>query len=551
MLDASASPKFHGAFMRLQRDPGQPRFPLDRNPSVSNDVPANYPTGAPRFDVAARSRRRPEDGMALSADHAGRALTALHRFGLGAKPGGLTAELGKDPVGALRRETYDPTKLFVDDDSLPTTQGALARHFEEQRAERLARDASRDDQRELRVAHARSGADAALSGMMDGATPAARPQMQPQPQVEQMIYRREALARIAKAEEPAIGFGERLVLFWSNHFCVSVAKGQIARAAAGCMEREAIRPHVFGRFADMLLAVEKHPAMLFYLDNRQSVGPNSRAGRNRGAGLNENLAREILELHTLGVDGGYAQGDVTSLARIITGWTFVGPGERLGPAGSFVFAANRHEPGEQTLLAKRYPDTGVEQGETALRDIARHASTANHVARKLVRHFVSAEAPPPAMIAHVSKAFRDTDGDLAEVSRALVSHPEALKGDLANVRAPYEWLAAIARFAGAPKDFAQVAQPLNLMGQPLWSPPGPNGWPEGAAHWASPEAMRTRLDLAAAIARRLGDRFNPADLAEGLFDSGLSSETAQAVRRAESKPQGLAILLMSPDFLRR
>ena len=256
-------------------------------------------------------------------------------------------------------------------------------------------------------------------------------------------------------------------------------------------------------------------------------------------------------MHSLGVDGGYSQADVTNLARIITGWSFVGAGERLGPAGSFIFAANRHEPGEQMLLGKRYSDTGVEQGETALRDIARHPSTARHIARKLVGHFIAADAPPQAIVDHLTRVFRDSDGDLGEVSRALVSHPDALKGEAVNMRQPWEWLAAISRFAGAPRDVNQLLQPLNLLGQPLWAPPGPNGWPDAPAHWGSPEGMRTRLDLAAAIARRLGDRFNPSDLAEQLFDAALSPETAQAIRRAESKQQGLAMLMMSPEFLRR
>jgi uncharacterized protein (DUF1800 family) len=493
--------------------------------------------------------------MALSQEEARRALVALHRFGLGAKPGGMTADLAKDPRGALRRETWDPTKLFIDDDSLFTTQAALAKHFDEAKAERIARESNRDDRREMQVARSRSMGDSspASGGMeMNAAQPAKPAQASQQPpQIEQAIYRNEALARIRKAEEPAIGFGERLVLFWSNHFCVSVAKGQITRATAGSLEREAIRPHVLGKFSDMLLAVEKHPAMLFYLDNRQSVGPNSRAGKNRNVGLNENLGREILELHTLGVDGGYTQADVTALTKIITGWTFVGAGEKLGPAGTFVFTANRHEPGDQTVLGKTYRDTGVEQGEMALRDIARHPATAAHVARKLVRHFISDDAPPEALAVHLAKVFRDTDGDLAEVSKALVSHDDAWKGELSKVRTPYEWLASVVRFSGAPKEFGQVIQPLNLMGAPLWAVPGPNGFPDTFAHWASPESLRTRLDLSANIARRLGDRFNPSDLAEQLFDAALSTDTAQAIRRAESKQQGMAILLMSPEFQRR
>jgi uncharacterized protein (DUF1800 family) len=389
------------------------------------------------------------------------------------------------------------------------------------------------------------------NGVSDGMMAAPQPGQAQQPQVEQIIYRNEAMARIRKATEPDIGFGERLVLFWSNHFCVSVGKGQIARATAGALEREAIRANVFGKFSDMLLAVEKHPAMLFYLDNRQSVGPNSRAGKYRKVGLNENLAREILELHTLGVDGGYTQADVTSLARIITGWTFVGPQERLGPAGSFVFTANRHEPGDQLLLGKTYPDAGVEQGEKALRDIARHPSTAQHIARKLVRHFVSDDAPPQQLVDRLARVFRDTDGDLAEVSKALVSHDDAWKGELRKLRTPYEYLAAIARFAGPPRDFGQILGPLNALAQPLWAVPGPNGYPDTAEHWGSPESMRARLDMSVVIARRLGDRFNPSELADRLFDAAVSQETAQAIRRAESKHQGIAILLMSPEFQRR
>ncbi|MGL4241361.1 MAG: DUF1800 domain-containing protein [Beijerinckiaceae bacterium] len=487
--------------------------------------------------------------MALSADDARRALIAYQRFGLGARPGGMTVGLAKDPRSALRQETWDATKLFIDDPALPTTQAALAKHFEEAVAERSRRESSRDDQREMRTARARAQGEPPADGM--GAPEMRQPQTPQQPQIEQVIYRNEALARIRKAEEPAIGFGERLVLFWSNHFCVSVAKGQITRATAGALEREAIRANVFGKFADMLLAVEKHPAMLFYLDNRQSVGPNSRAGRNRSVGLNENLAREILELHTLGVDGGYAQADVTALAKIITGWTFVGAQERLGAAGTFVFTANRHEPGDQVLLGKTYADTGVEQGEKALRDIARHPATARHIARKLVRHFVSDTAPPQPLVDRLEKVFRDTDGDLGEVSRALVGHDDAWKGELSKIRTPYEHLAHVARLAGAPKEFGQVLGPLNALAHPLWAVPGPNGFPDTAAHWASPEAMRARLDISAVIARRIGDRFNPSELAEGLFDAALSQETAQAIRRAESKHQGLAILLMSPEFLRR
>ena len=227
------------------------------------------------------------------------------------------------------------------------------------------------------------------------------PKPPPQPlNIIQKTFRAEALARLQRAIIADCGFVERLVVFWSNHFCISANKGGLARMWAGSFEREAIRPHVLGRFADMLKAVEQHPAMLFFLDNQQSLGPDSRAGQNRNRGLNENLAREIMELHTLGVGGGYSQDDVTSLARIITGWTYAGRQGQLGAPGTFVFNANAHQPGAQRVLGKIYEANGVAQGEAVLADIARHPSTAKFIATKFVRHFV-ADDPPPALVARL------------------------------------------------------------------------------------------------------------------------------------------------------
>jgi uncharacterized protein (DUF1800 family) len=516
--------------------------------------------------------------LAISTEDAKRAIMAFHRFGLGAKPGGLTADMAKDPRGALIGETRAPEKILIKDPDLLSTTAAVAKFFEHNKMERAMRMASADDNREQRVARGRSQQMAATAppsggmemgagmgmvppqgmaqpqGMAPGTPPGGQPnrpaqQNQP-PEVPQQIFRQEVMARFRMVTEPEIGFAERLATFWANHFCVSATKSGVNRVTSGSFEREAIRPHVFGKFSDMLLAVQKHPAMLFYLDNQQSVGPASQAGRNRRLGLNENLAREILELHTLGVNGGYKQADVTSLARIITGWGMVGEAQVLGPAGSFVFTPQRHEPGDQVVLGKTYPAGGVEQGEAALRDLARHPSTARHIAVKLARHFV-ADQPPQPLIDRLEKVFRDTDGDLAEISRALVSHDEAWKGELTKLRSPFEWLSAIARFAGPPKEWNQILQPMRVLGQPLWEPPGPNGFPDTAAHWSSAENIRSRLDVSLQQARRMGDRFHPGELAEQLFASGLSSETAQAIRRAETKQQGLAILMMSPEFQRR
>src|SRR3954453_14685185 len=278
----------------------------------------------------------------------------------------------------------------------------------------------------------------------NAAAPAAA---KPAPQllnVIQKTFRAEALARLQRAALVECGFTERLVVFWSNHFCISASKGELARIWAGAFEREAIRPHVLGRFADMLKAVEQHPAMLFFLDNQQSLGPDSRAGQNRKRGLNENLAREIMELHTLGVGGGYTQDDVTSRARTLPGGTFPGRQGQLGVPGSFVFNANAHQPGAQRLLGKTYENNGLAQGEAALADIARHPATAKFVATKFARHFV-ADDPPPALVARLQDVFRKSEGDLSALTSALLDSDEAWQAPLTKVRNPYEFLVATGR----------------------------------------------------------------------------------------------------------
>ena len=369
--------------------------------------------------------------------------------------------------------------------------------------------------------------------------------------VIQKTFRAEALARLQRALQADCGFGERLVTFWSNHFCISAAKGQLARIWAGSFEREAIRPHVFGRFSEMLLAVEQHPAMLFFLDNQQSLGPDSRAGLNRKRGLNENLAREIMELHTLGVDGGYTQEDVTSLARIITGWTFAGRQGKLGPPGHFVFNENAHQPGPQVLLGKTYEDIGVAQGEAALSDIAHHPSTAKFIATKLARHFV-ADDPPPALIARLQDVFRKTDGDLLALATALVDFDEVWRAPQTKIRSPYEYLIATGRLLDhIPDEPSRYLGGLNMLGQPLWTPSGPNGFPDTSAAWAAPEGMKLRLDIAAQVASRAGDNVDPRDLLELAAADASSQETRQTIARAELRQQALALLLMAPEFQRR
>lgn len=515
------------------------------------------------------------------------ALVALNRFGFGAR-GGASGDLinaASDPRGFVKAELARPLGALLEAPGLQSTPQLGQAVFAYQDQIKQAREAAAkagapteapqavpaDQKPGLRrnlslnavateiggqMAEAKSAdnkpADNAMKpdGMQPTAPRAAKPAPQPL-NVIQKTFRAEALARLQRAMMVDCGFTERLVVFWSNHFCISASKGELARMWAGAFEREAIRPHVLGRFADMLKAVEQHPAMLFFLDNQQSLGPDSRAGQNRKRGLNENLAREIMELHTLGVGGGYTQEDVTSLARIITGWTFAGRQGQLGAPGSFVFNANAHQPGPQRLLGKTYEATGLAQGEAALADIARHPSTANFIATKFVRHFVG-DDPPQAVVARLRDVFIKTDGDLKALATALVDSDEAWKAPLTKMRSPYDFLVASGRLlARVPEDPGGYLGNLNLLGQPLWTPAGPNGFPDTAAAWAAPEGMKLRLDIASQMGARLGPNIDPLDLLEFAAADAASSETRRTIERAESRQQALALLLMSPELQRR
>jgi uncharacterized protein (DUF1800 family) len=258
-----------------------------------------------------------------------------------------------------------------------------------------------------------------------------------------------------------------------------------------------------------------------------------------------------MELHTLGVGFGYSQDDVTSLARIITGWTFAGRLGQLGTPGTFVFNANAHQPGAQRLLGKIYENNGVAQGEAALADIARHPSTAKFIATKFVRHFV-ADDPPPALVARLQDVFRKSDGDLKALASALLDSDEVWQTPLTKVRSPYEFLVAAGRLLGRnPEEPGRYLGGLNVLGQPLWSPAGPNGFPDTNAAWAAPEGMKLRLDISAQVASRLADSIDPRDLLELVAADAASPETRWTIERAESRQQALALLLMSPEFQRR
>ncbi len=340
---------------------------------------------------------------------------------------------------------------------------------------------------------------------------------------------------------------ERLTHFWSNHFTVSGMR-PFVRGFTGAFEREAIRPYVTGRFADMLLAVTRHPAMLLYLDNAVSIGPDSRFGRMKNKGLNENLGRELLELHTLGVDGGYTQADVEALARILTGWSVA----RLSDPrpGAFNFFPPIHEPGSKTLLGRVYREGGMDEGEAALRDLAHHPSTARRVAAQLARHFI-ADTPPVDAVERIARAFRDTSGDLRAVAVAVVREEAAWREPFAKVRTPNELVISAYRAVGAVPPPEMAFMTLKTLDQPPFFAPSPAGWPDIASAWVSPESVVRRTAWCQAFAERLPEPPDPAAMMENIFGATLPEEVQQSVRRAPSKRVGLALLLASPQFQRR
>ncbi|WP_324806832.1 DUF1800 domain-containing protein [Sphingomonas sp. LY29] len=368
-------------------------------------------------------------------------------------------------------------------------------------------------------------------------------------------------ARLQSALTTPTPFLERMTHFWSNHFAVSAQKLTVV-GFAGLLEMEAIRPNVTGTFGDILLAVERHPAMLFYLDQAQSIGPDSVVGARAAArgnkrGLNENLAREILELHTLGVRTGYAQADVTEFARALTGWTVAGVGRGAGARiaqgspGDFVFAAQLHQPGARTIMGRHYAEGGEEQARSVLSALAVHPATARHIATKLARHF-AADNPPAAMVARIEAAFLKSGGDLPTVYRALIDSPEAWDATSTKFRSPWDWTVAAlraTRFVELPPEAAVAL--LRELGQPAWQPPSPAGWGDDAASWAGPDALVRRVETAQHIAQRAGEGVDARALAPKVLGSRLSARTNSAIARAESPETGLALLLASPEMLRR
>ncbi len=493
------------------------------------------------------------------------AMIALRRFGLGARPGDI-AKVGNDPRGFTLAQFDQRGQILLDDADLEPSHVTFAAAQVAGQQQRLARlipregvlDAAQqaiadntkiDNTTQRQAARARRALTDAEQN-----SPVQTPQL-PQLKVGQKARRirvenfvDEATVRFRHQASTDAALPERLAMFWSNHFCV-MARGPV-RGMAGAYEREAIRPHVLGRFVDMLKAVEQHPAMLIYLDNQQSFGPESPAGKNQKKGLNENLGREILELHTLGVDGGYTQADVTNFARILTGWTVANLNTPGVAAGKFFYHAQRHEPGEWAVLGKTYADRGMQTGLDCLEDFAKHPATARHVARKLAAHFV-ADNPPPSLVAKLETTFRDTDGNLAEVTRALLTADEAWAPEAKKILPPVDLVVALSRSLVHRVGAGEMLRLANQLGQPLWQPTSPKGFPDDDDGWTNPSALNERLRIAEQVARVLDKSTDPRQIAVALLGPDMHPMTKQAIERAETREQGLELLIMSPDFQRR
>ena len=457
------------------------------------------------------------------------AAIALNRFGLGARPDDaapgdpkrwLTDQFGRFEVRPAGFAALDDAGL------------AAQRYREAQQAVRqMARQEAATDATDMKAARKDSRQDL------------------------QALYRAGVQARADSALATAAPFVERMVHFWANHFCVSVDTPPVT-AFAGAFERDAIRPHVLGSFADMALAAERHPAMLLYLNQVQSIGPGSpAAARNpdRKRGLNENLAREIMELHTLGVRSGYTQADVTEFARALTGWSVegLGPGAGQGDPNAFAFRARQHEPGERTILGKRYAQPGDAQGRAALLDFAAAPATATHIATKLARHFAG-DDPPRALVARLADSFTRSKGDLPTLYATLIAAPEAWVPTPTKFKTPWEWTISSLRGLGYREaGRMQIATLQTQLGQRVWKPGAPAGWDDIAASWAGPDALLRRVEVAQRLAAPLGERLDARTLAPKLLPASLAAATADQISRAESPAGALTLMLVAPDFLRR
>ena len=448
------------------------------------------------------------------------AAQALVRFGLGRRG---TEPVPADPARWLadQLQRADPARIA----SAPSTARGLAALFEDRERRRAAKlaGATSPVTPPAMTPAVMTPAPASSNGLPGGAAiaAAAKPGTQvPRPPItmERAVFEADARAQLDNALITPAPFRERLVWFWTNHFTVSIRQGG-CQALVGAFIEEAIRPNVTGRFETMLLAVMRHPAMLLYLQNVESVGPDSPAA-------------------------GYTQADVTNFARILTGWSV----DLRGDPPGFLFRRLAHEPATPALMGRTFPP-GEAGGETALRFLANHPSTHRFLATKLARQFV-ADDPPPDAVRQIEAVLRDTRGDLGAAAAALITLPAAWQPGT-KFKTPQELV--ISSLRALSLDANKVPALLGILGglgQPVWNAPAPNGWSDRAADWAAPEAMMRRVDWAYGFAGRINER-DPIELADAVLGPRLSDATLTAMRHAGARRDAMTLLLTSPEFQRR
>lgn len=454
------------------------------------------------------------------------AVIATNRFGMGARDHEIK-DAQSDPQGWLQKHLTIP----VLDNSLPDSSTVISQYAEF----RASKNAEKSSQQQKNQ-----------SSMM---VPIRR------------NYFQFCSDTLTRSIESPHSFSWRLLDFFSNHFSVS-AQGGLMTPLAPTLEREAIAPNLFGTFAGLLIAVEKHPAMLVYLDNEKSIGPDSRQANylkknsKRTRGMNENLAREILELHTIGVNGGYQLEDIQELAKAITGWSVARPDKKEGHG--FIFRKRAHQPDQRTVLGKKYPDTGENQGEAILRDLAMHPATARYVSWKLARHIIS-DQPPSDLVDAMKDRWLQTNGNLKEVLITLIQHPKSWQVEQQKLKTPREFLISVCRatdtLAPRKKNTEQhhrmLVNTLTTMGHKPFGAGSPAGFADVSSAWDGSDALLTRIDWTNRWVESLKKRIDPIELADRVLGQQLMGDSRTIINRAESRQQGLSLLLLSPEFMRR
>ena len=490
-------------------------------------------------------------------------LHVLNRIGFGARPGDVERVREQGLAAYIDRQLH-PEK--VDDSAMQSRLAAfetLRLSSRELTSEFLApallarRDAARN-------------APPAPDAMMSDAPPARTPE-----QMEAGRKARQVLVELSEQKIVRAAFSDRqleevMVDFWFNHFNVFAGKGATMNHITS-YERDVIRPHAFGKFRDLLGATAKSPAMLFYLDNWQSSGPartdpramsrrrffmmnpqqQQQQQQRQRRGLNENYGRELMELHTLGVDGGYTQQDVVNVARAFTGWTIDQP--RLG--GGFRFDDRLHDDGEKVVLGQKIKAGGGQaDGERVLDILASHPSTATFIATKLARRFVS-DTPPPALVTRAAARFRETDGDIREVLRTILTSPEFFAADAyrAKVKTPFEFVVSTVRATGSDVVEAEpLVQAVRQLGMPLYMCQPPTGYADRADAWVNTGALLNRMNFAMQLVsgRMRGVRAGSASGSHAL-GAEISDATASTIAKASDPRQTAALTLGSPEFQRK